>query len=276
MIMSPALRASAALAVSGLIPLEAKLLLGHVLGQDRAWLAAHGDTPLSIEQRRRFEQLVRRRHQGEPIAYLVGWREFYGLVFEVTPNVLIPRPETELLVDFALERIARDAAVRVLDLGTGSGAVAVAVAHARPLARVTAVDVSPAALALARRNAHRHAVANVEWLESDWFSGLAARRFELIVSNPPYVAAGDRHLVEGDLRFEPAAALTAGGDGLTAIRTIVAGAGGHLAEGGWIGIEHGYDQAAAVQALLRDAGFADMATRRDLAGIPRTTVARRG
>lgn len=274
--MSPALRVSAALAASGLIPLEAKLLLGHALGQDRAWLAAHGDTPLSIEQRRRFEQLAQRRHRGEPIAYLVGWREFYGLVFEVTPDVLIPRPETELLVDFALERIASDVAMRVLDLGTGSGAVAVAIAHTRPLARVTAVDVSPAALAVARRNAHRHAVANVEWLESDWFSSLAAERFELIVSNPPYVAAGDRHLVEGDLRFEPPAALTAGGDGLTAIRAIVAGAAAHLAEGGWIGIEHGYDQAAAVQALMRDAGFADIATRRDLAGIPRTTVARRG
>jgi release factor glutamine methyltransferase len=271
--MSSTLSVSATLSSSGLAPLEAKLLLGHILGRDRAWLAAHADASIDGEQHRRFDALMRRRHAGEPIAYLLGRREFYGLDLEVTPDVLIPRPETELLVDFALEKIHRDAPAQVLDLGTGSGAMALAIAQRRPMAQIIAVDASTAALVVARRNAQRLGIDNVQWMESDWFSKVPHETFAVIVANPPYISSNDPHLNEGDIRFEPRSALTPGFDGLAAIRTIVGEAPAHLLAGGCIAIEHGFDHADAVQALLRAAGFTAIAARRDLAGILRTTFA---
>jgi release factor glutamine methyltransferase len=262
---------SAALAVSGLVPMEAKILLVHVLGRDRAWLAAHRDAELEPAKARAFDALVRRRIEGEPIAYLVGQREFFGLDLEVTPDALIPRPETELLVTLACGWLAADQEARVLDLGSGSGAVALAIAHARPCAFVTAIDVSTRALSLARRNAQQLSIANVEFVESDWFSSLPLERFALIVANPPYVARDDPHLAEGDLRFEPERALVSGHDGLDATRAIVARAPSFLAPGARIALEHGLDQASAVRALLGEAGFLEVASARDLAGIERVS-----
>jgi release factor glutamine methyltransferase len=221
-----------------------------------------------------FDALAKRRRDGEPIAYLTGTREFYGLELEVTSDVLIPRPETELLVELALARILANEHVEVLDLGSGSGAIAIAIASERPKASVLGVDVSVSALELARRNAARLNVGNVAFLESDWFDAVPKKRYDAIVANPPYVAAGDEHLREGDLRFEPPAALAAGADGLAAIRVIVAGAASFLSPRGWLLIEHGYDQADAVQTMLREARFSDVQSRRDLAGIPRAAVGR--
>jgi release factor glutamine methyltransferase len=265
---------SRALAASGLIPFEAKILLGHVLRRDRAWLAAHGDQPMTAHEAKTFDALARRRRDGEPVAYLTGRREFYGLDLEVTPDVLIPRPETELLVELALVRIDANERTEVLDLGSGSGAIALAIASERPHSAVLGADVSAAAVALARRNASRLNVGNVAFIESDWFSAVPRKRYDAIIANPPYVAAGDEHLSEGDLRFEPPAALAAGADGLNAIRTIIAGAAAYLSAGAWLLIEHGYDQADAVLAMLRDAQFSDVQSRRDLAGIPRTALGR--
>jgi release factor glutamine methyltransferase len=264
---------SRALATSGLIAFEARILLGHVLRRDRAWLAAHGDTPLSANETRAFETLARRRRDGEPVAYLVGRREFFGLDLELTPDVLIPRPETELLVELTLMRIDRDTRADVLDLGSGSGAVALAIAHERPHSEVLGVDLSPAAVAIAQRNASRLNIANASFIESDWFSAVPLKRYRAIVANPPYVAANDAHLSEGDLRFEPRMALAAGADGLSAIRTVIAGAAAYLAPGASILLEHGYDQADAVQSMLRGAGFSDTQSWRDLAGLPRVASA---
>jgi release factor glutamine methyltransferase len=264
---------SRALAASGLVPFEAKILLGHVLSRNRAWLAAHGDESVTARDAKAFDALARRRRDGEPVAYLTGRREFYGLELEITPDVLIPRPETELLVELALVRIGAGP-TEVLDLGSGSGAIALAIASERSNSAVLGVDVSVAAVTLARRNAARLNLANVAFIESDWLSAVPKKRYDAIVANPPYVATGDAHLSEGDLRFEPPAALAAGSDGLTAIRTIVAGAPAYLAPGAWLLVEHGHDQADAVQALLRDAQFTDVQSRRDLAGIPRTALGR--
>jgi release factor glutamine methyltransferase len=265
---------SAALAMSGLVPLEAKLLLAHVLGSDRAWIAAHGEAALTGEQARAFDALVRRRHDGEPIAYLTGRREFFGLDLEITPDVLIPRPETELLVELALAWLEPDVPAHVLDLGCGSGAVALAIAHERPRVAVLGADLSTPAVALARRNAERLGVANATFIESDWFARVPRARFAVIVANPPYVAADDPHLEQGDLRYEPAGALSSGGDGLAAVRAIVAAAPAYLAPGATLALEHGHNQAGAVQALLGDAGFAAIVSARDLAGIPRVTYGR--
>jgi release factor glutamine methyltransferase len=273
--MSTPFTVSRALAASGLVPFEARLLLAHVLGRDRAWLAAHADDVVAAQEAKTFDALARRRRDGEPIAYLIGRREFYGLDLEITPDVLIPRPETELLVDLALARLMADRAARVVDLGTGSGAVALAIAASRRRAQVIGADRSTAALALAQRNAARLSIDNVSFVASDWFTALAGQRFDLIVANPPYVAAGDPHLSEGDLRHEPAQALTSGADGLSAIRVIVAAAPVHLTDGGWLLLEHGHDQADRVGALLRDAGFADVSAARDLAGILRVSYGRR-
>jgi release factor glutamine methyltransferase len=250
------------------IPLrEARLLLQHVLGASHAELATHPERRLSAEEAARFAALAMRRAAGEPVAYLLGEAEFYSLDFRVTPDVLIPRPETELLVDIALEKMA-DCACRILDLGTGSGCLAVTLARHLPQAQVTAVDVSPAALAVARRNAERHGVA-LRLVQSDWFAALDDERYDLIVSNPPYIAAGDAHLAQGDLRFEPPQALASGIDGLDALRRIVAAAPRYLEAGGWFFFEHGYDQAAAAAQLLAQAGFTHIAQRADLAGILR-------
>jgi release factor glutamine methyltransferase len=256
-----------ALAAAALEAVDARALMRHALGVDAAFLIAHATDALTAAHGDTFAALVARRRAGEPVAYITGTREFYGLEFKVTPAVLIPRPETELLVEWALECAAPDA--RVLDLGTGSGCLAISIAHARPRARVTAVDRSAPALAVAQANARRHNTANTVFLASDWFSALAAQRFDCIVANPPYVADGDAHLAQGDLRFEPAGALAAGADGLDAIRRIVAAAPQYLQARGWLAIEHGYDQAARCRQLLQAAGFAQVFSRTDLAGIER-------
>jgi len=270
---------SRALAQSGLVPLDAQVVLAHVLARDRAWLVAHGDEPLTPEQEAAFFAFAKRRRDGEPVAYLTGVREFWGLPLRVTPAVLIPRPETESLVEFALLRLPVDRESRVLDLGTGSGAIALALAHERPRVRLLATDTSTKALAVAEDNARRHDIANVEFARSDWYTGLPdAWRdvgFDLIASNPPYVAMNDPHLRDGDVRFEPAAALASGVDGLAAIRQIVAGARAHLAPGGTLAVEHGYDQSERVRALFGAAGFVEIVTAKDLAGIPRVAAGRR-
>ncbi len=249
------------------IPLrEARLLLCHVLGVTHAELEAHPERKVSLHDTAGFRALVARRAAGEPLAYLTGHREFYGLDFRVTSAVLIPREETELLVDIARETPAR----RILDLGTGSGCLAIAVAMHVPRAEVTAVDASAAALDVARDNAARHGVA-VRFLQGDWFAPVAGERFDLILANPPYVAEGDAHLVQGDVRFEPRSALAAGPDGMDDIRRIVAAAGAHLEPGGELWFEHGYDQAQAAEVLLAGAGFVGLGHLRDLAGIERVT-----
>lgn len=249
---------------------EARLLLCHVLGLSPAALEAHPEGKVSPADTATFRALVARRAAGEPIAYLTGHREFYGLDFHVTPDVLIPREETELLVGLALEAKA----ARILELGTGSGCLAVAVAKHLPPAEVTAVDVSAAALIVARENAVRHGV-KVRFLQGDWFAPLAGERFDLILANPPYVAEADPHLAQGDVRFEPREALCAGPDGLDDIRRIVAQAPAHLVADGRLWFEHGYDQAPAAAELLAAAGFADIVQRRDLAGILRVSGGRR-
>jgi release factor glutamine methyltransferase len=259
---------------AGSIPLrEARLLLQEALGVSHAELATHPERLLDAGQAARFGELVARRAAGEPVAYLLGQCEFYGLRFRVTPEVLIPRPETELLVDVAREKLSGCAA-RILELGVGSGCIAVTLAKHLPQAAVTGVDVSPGALAVARANAAVHGVT-LRLKNGDWFAGLGREQFDFIVSNPPYVAEGDPHLAQGDLRFEPRGALASGPDGLGAIRRIVAEAPRHLNPGGWLFLEHGHDQAEAVGALLAAAGFAEIEHRRDLAGISRVAGGRR-
>lgn len=248
--------------------LEARVLAAWAWHVAPAWLIAHAtDTP-DASAYARFGALLARRLAGEPVAYLTGQREFYGRVFEVGPAVLIPRPETERLVELALERMPPGESLSVLDLGTGSGCIAITLALERPQARVTAVDRAPAALAIARRNADI-LNATVEFLDSDWFAALGGRRFDLIVANPPYVAHGDPHLSQGDLRFEPASALAAGADGLEDLRALTTAAPAHLVPGGALLLEHGWNQAEAVRGLLHTAGFAAPATWYDLAGQPR-------
>jgi release factor glutamine methyltransferase len=267
-----------ALAQSGLVPIDAQVLLAHILGRNRAWLAAHGDDLVPRMDADAFFALARRRREGEPVAYLTGLREFWGLPLVVSSAVLIPRPETEAVVEIALARLPADRDTRVLDLGTGSGAIALAIAHDRPRAQVLATDVSAAAIGVARDNGQRLALANVVFLLSDWYADVPTtwqgERFDVIASNPPYIAAGDPHLAEGDLRHEPAGALTSGGDGLASFRRIVAGAHARLAPGGTLVVEHGYDQAEAVRALFSAAGFGDVISQRDLAGIPRVVAGR--
>jgi len=251
--------------------LEVQILLQKTLGVARAYLMAHPEQPLSEIQQASYEAMLQRRLQGEPIAYILGEREFFWLSFKVTPDTLIPRPETELLVELALGRIPVDGHFRVLDLGTGSGAIAIAIAKNRPLAEVLAVDVSEAALEVARENARRLGVANLSFLRSEWFAQLGGQRYDLIVSNPPYVAAGDVHLTQGDVRFEPVSALGSGRDGLDDIRQIILQARGFLEPGAGLLLEHGYDQAAQVRDLLRANGFVDVVSEKDMAGIDRVT-----
>ena len=248
-------------------------MLAHASGWQRVQLISHPERELPESAACEFEVIAARRTAGEPIAYLLGAREFYGLGLAVGPSVLIPRPETELLVDLALERIAPLAADRVLDLGTGSGAVALAIKHERPNAAVCAVEASPAALEVARTNAQALAL-DIEFVEGRWFEALGARRFGLIVGNPPYVAQGDPHLCAGDLRFEPREALVAGADGLDAIREIAKAAPDHLEPGGWICLEHGMGQDAAVRAAFAQAGLAQTQSWPDFAGIARVTGGR--
>ncbi len=276
--MTPAGTIRGALEASGLVPLDAQVLLAHVLGKDRAWLIAHGSDALAPVDADLFFALASRRRSSEPVAYLTGVREFWGLPLVVSPAVLIPRPETEALVELALSCLPVDRDVRVLDLGTGSGAIALALAHERPRAYVLATDTSAAALSIARDNAQRLNLVDVEFLRSDWYANLPVAdfraAFDLIVSNPPYVAARDPHLAEGDVRFEPQPALTPGLGGLEAIRTIVMEARDRLVPGGRLAVEHGYDQADAVRALFDAAGFVEIVAARDLAGIARVAAGR--
>jgi release factor glutamine methyltransferase len=265
----------AAMRSSGIEPVDARLLLQHALGMPHAALIAHDDRVLSAEERRRFAALAARRARGEPVAYLLGWREFYGRRFAVDPTVLIPRPETEVLVEQALQRLAPDAGMALLDLGCGSGNIALTLALERPQCAVTAVDTSAGALAIARENARALGAGNVEFLHGDWFGPVTSRSFDLIVSNPPYVADADPHLGRGDLRFEPATALRGGPDGLAEIRRIVAQAPGYLQPNGWLLFEHGYDQAHACQRLLAASGFVAVTTARDLAELPRVSAGRK-
>lgn len=298
--------------------IEVQCLLQAVLQVNRAHLLAHPEQSLGNEQQSRFNDLFERRMNGEPIAYLLGEREFFGLVFKVTPATLIPRPETELLVELALQRCGRVAApppgtpapcgcipppspqpspalparstpvgspllrsdpsaggrgskFRVLDLGTGSGAIALSIAHGRPDAEVVAVDASSAALEVARFNMQRLNLGNVQLLHSDWFGALQGERFDVIVSNPPYIAADDVHLGQGDVRFEPPSALISGAHGLDDIRRICAQAKAHLRPEGWLLFEHGHDQAAQVRALLQQYGFEEIFSARDLSGIERVS-----
>lgn len=289
----------------GTARIEVQMLLQHVLCVSRAYLLAHPEQVLNEAQAAAYCALLQRRLRGEPLAYILGEREFFGLDFRVSPATLIPRPDTELLVELVLQRMPekhpppqfsdratdrstmrqsrqvagypdcwRGRKCRVLDLGTGSGAIALSIAHARPDADVTAVDASTAALEVAQFNARRLNIGNVRLLHSDWFAALHGERFDLIVSNPPYIAAADEHLAQGDVRFEPRSALASGADGLDDIRRITTRAQAHLNSNGWLMFEHGYNQAAQVRALLQQAGFADVFSARDLAGIERVSGGR--
>lgn len=251
---------------------EAEILLLHVLGRDRAWLFAHGDAPMTEAAALAFEALLSRREAGEPVAYLTGSRGFWTLDLHVTQHTLIPRPETELLVELALARLPQEQPVRVVDLGTGSGAIALAIAMERPLASVIATDADPDTLAVASGNARRNGIGDVEFRHGSWYSAVDGSVFDVIASNPPYIAEGDPHLQQGDLRFEPPAALSSGADGLEAIREIVSGAPAHLRPGGWLLLEHGWDQGEAVRGLMSRAGFVEVATVGDLEGRDRVTL----
>lgn len=248
--------------------IETRALAAHAWQVDPAWLIAHDTDIPDSAHTTIFLTLLEQRLAGTPIAYLTGVREFYGRPFHVTPDVLIPRPETELLVEQALIHLPPDQPLRVLDLGTGSGCVAVTIALERPHSIVTAVDRSSAALVLAQRNAKALNVT-VRFLQSDWFSALSGECFDLIVGNPPYVAAADPHLARGDVRFEPMAALASGPDGDDDLRRIIQDAPAHLAPGGWLWLEHGFEQADITQCLLREADLQEVQTRQDGAGLPR-------
>jgi release factor glutamine methyltransferase len=253
---------------------DAAVLLAHAVGRPRSWLYAHGDDDIEAATADAFASLLARREAGEPVAYLIGRRGFWRFDLAVTPDTLIPRPETELLVELALARLSPERALRIADLGTGSGAIALALAHERPRVQVVATDASAAALDVARGNAEALRIGNLAFRHGDWLAPLASECFDLIASNPPYIAAADPHMGEGDLRFEPGAALASGDDGLDAIRVIVRDAPAHLVPGGWLLLEHGWEQGAAVRALLQRAGFVDVATERDLEARDRVTLGR--
>lgn len=256
---------------AGVERLDAQWLLEHLLDRPRAWLLAHDDEPLPADAAAAWPALLARRAGGEPLAYVVGERQFCGLRLAVSPAVLVPRPETELLVRWALELLPAAPAPTVVDLGTGSGAIALALKAARPLAGVWATDTSPAALAVAQGNASRLGLA-LNFARGDWWQAVGGRTFGLAVSNPPYIAAGDPHLAA--LGHEPALALSPGGDGLDSIRQLIEQAPAHLLPGAWLLLEHGHDQADAVAALFAGHGFGLAQTRRDLADLPRCTGAR--
>lgn len=255
----------------GVDRLDAQLMLGACLQQSRTWLIAHAQAPLPAAARDTFVEWLRRRMAGEPLAYILGEKEFHGLMLKVDRHVLVPRPDTETLVNWALQAMREFDSPKVVDLGTGSGAIALAVKQSNPAAQVTATDASEAALQVARNNGQRLGLS-VSWLLGDWWSPVAGHRFDIALSNPPYIAEDDHHLAA--LAHEPRSALTAGVDGLDDIRLIIQGARKHLVPGGWLLLEHGHDQAARVAGLLADAGFVDVASHQDLAGIGRCTGAR--
>jgi len=255
--------------------LDAEVLAMHVCGLDRSALITRAHAELEAAQQKELDYLLALRQRGEPIAYLTGTREFWSMALNVSPATLIPRPETELLVEKALALIPAEAAWIIADLGTGTGAVALAVAKERPRCRVIATDFLPAALNVARSNVKKFALTNVELRQGDWFIPLAGEKLDMIVSNPPYVCANDPHLQQGDVRFEPMSALASGADGLDAIRQITAQAQQYLKPGGWLLLEHGFDQADAVAGLLRQQGYRDIVSYRDLSGNYRVTECRR-
>lgn len=254
--------------------LDAELLLAAALKRPRSYLHAWPERIPELESSARFDAWLNRRRTGEPVAYILGWREFWSLELEVTPDTLIPRPETELLVELALERLPEDHQAMVADLGTGSGAIALAVALERPQARIVATDQSLATLIVARRNARRLNIASVEFRQGDWCAPLAGERFDLIVANPPYIAAADPCWQAGELRFEPSRALIAGEDGLDALRAIIAAAPDHLKPDGWLLLEHGYNQGEAAPALLQEQGFVEVSDHQDTAGLSRSSCGR--
>lgn len=251
---------------------EAQLLLQNVLNVNRAWLLAHEHDTLPSKTNTDFEALLTRRLAGEPVAYILGYREFYGLNLVVTPDTLIPRPDTETLVEAALEKAPADTRCSILDLGTGTGAVALAIAKHRPHAQVMALDASHAALRIAEHNAKQLGLAHVNFTLSHWFSAVEGERFNLIVSNPPYIEQHDPHLSQGDLRFEPMSALASGADGLDDIREIIAHSLIHLLPQGWLMLEHGYNQAQLVADLMAESGLVDINTIQDLGGNDRVTI----
>ncbi len=253
--------------------LDAELLLAHALGKSRSYLHTWPERELDAPQLERYRAALARRQAGEPVAYILGQQGFWSLELEVASHTLIPRPDTELLVETVLALLPATPAA-LLDLGTGTGAIALALASERPAWQVTGVDRVPEAVALAERNRARLKLANAGFVASHWFSALAGQRYQLIVSNPPYIAADDRHLGEGDVRFEPSSALVAGADGLDDIRLIIAQAPGYLDAGGWLLLEHGFDQAAAVRELLSARGFSAVESRRDLGGHERISLGR--
>ena len=250
---------------------EANLLCQQVLNVNRAWLISHESDALEANQQDGFEALLQRRLNGEPMAYILGSRDFYGLQLKTTPATLIPRPDTETLVEAALAKIPQNASLNILDLGTGTGAVALAIASQRPQTKVIAVDASLEALKVATENAQSLNLSNVRLIESNWFSALGSEKFDVIVSNPPYIAKDDEHLKQGDLRFEPLSALASGVDGLDDIRKIIQDAPDYLNPNGWLMLEHGYNQAHAVAALLNARGFSKVAHAKDIAGTLRVT-----
>ncbi len=251
--------------------LDAEVLLSHILEKPRSYFRAWPERTLTADQTQAYAQLIDRRVCGEPIAHILGRREFWSLDFEVTPATLIPRPETERLVECALEHIPENASLRIADLGTGTGAIALSIARERPHCSITATDQSLDALTVAERNAERLKLGNVGFRHGDWYDALGDEHFDLIVSNPPYIRSDDPHLKRGDVRFDPVTALTAGSDGLDSLRSVVAGAAAHLRPKGWLLVEHGYDQAEAVAGLFEQAGFAAIRGIRDLGGQPRVT-----
>ena len=267
------LLAAASLPDSDTPELDAELLLAHVLGKPRSYLRTWPEREATAEQRDRFEQLLARRRKGEPIAYLLGNQGFWSLELQVSPDTLIPRPDTERLVEVALE-VGPQGPARVLDLGTGTGAIALALAAERSTWQLTGVDRMAGAVKLAERNRHRLALGNARFLVSDWFSALADQRFELIVSNPPYIAEDDHHLRQGDVRFEPASALVSGSDGLDDIRLIIDAAPAYIEAGGWLLLEHGWQQAEAVRDLLVGRGFVGVQSWLDLSGHQRVSGGR--
>lgn len=271
--LANAIRDAASRLPGGEARLDAELLLAHALDRPRSWFYAHSGDMLEARDAREFNDLLRRRGGGEPVAQITGHRGFWSLELAVTADTLIPRPETELLVELALERLPRSEPRRVVDLGTGTGAIALAIASERPLAEVTAVDSSEAALQVARDNAAESGL-RLRLLASDWFSAVHGETFDLIASNPPYIADGDPHLQQGDLRFEPRSALVSGADGLDAIRVIARDAPAHLRPGGWLLVEHGHEQGTAVRALLAAAGLHSVVTERDLEQRERVTLGR--